>query len=97
MADYTMMYETYGGSPIPPSEVKHAGIPYRITDTIPFKKYYTFSGWTDVYQGSEVKYLPGSIYEKDIDTVFYAVYSMDLPTPPRITSTILSNGKISIN
>ncbi|MCF0140412.1 MAG: InlB B-repeat-containing protein [Mogibacterium sp.] len=93
---YTMMYDTRGGSPIPPSEVKHEGQPYVITSTAPYKKYYVFQGWTDEYSGTDVKYKPGDIYQRDLDTVFYALYTMTEPSAPAITHASLDNNAVSI-
>ena len=72
-------YDANGGSGAPASQTgtlynSQASVSIPISDVVPTREGYTFNGWTDDENSSNVKYVAGGTYEFSNSVVLYAVW-----------------------
>ena len=72
--EFTIQYDSAGGSGAPASQVKQAGKDLTIAAGIPKRTGYEFRGWSTVSGSQSVSYLPGAKYTEDADQTLYAVW-----------------------
>ncbi|MBE6687018.1 MAG: CHAP domain-containing protein [Ruminococcaceae bacterium] len=70
---FTVAYNANGGSDAPEAQRKEKGKPVLISDVIPVRDGYEFTGWADS-PVTEVKYRAGDEYTEDKSITLYAVW-----------------------
>ena len=84
---YPVTFKPNGGSGVPESQYKEFEIDYLISDTIPSKPGYEFTGWNTLTNGTGKDYQPGDIYTENTALTLYAQW-----TAATYTVTFNSNG-----
>ena len=82
--EYSIKYDTDGGSNDPDDQVKEHGTSIQLSTTIPIKFGYAFMGWSDGIS----TYMPGDMFAENRDVTLYAVWELapDLILPTSLTS-----------
>ena len=73
-ATYLVNYNSNGGYDAPMAQTKTEGQPLKLSDAVPSKYGYTFLGWSDQENASNVKYQAGTNYVVDASVTLYAVW-----------------------
>jgi len=71
---FIVSYSARGGSGAPAYQVKTAGTALTLSEEIPYRKNYTFLGWSEDSSAKTADYAPGDSFTKDADTTLYAVW-----------------------
>lgn len=69
---YTVTYDANGGSGAPGSQTKTYGTSLTLSDTIPTRTGYTFTGWNTSSDGSGTSYAAGGAYTENAAATLYA-------------------------
>ena len=72
--NYTITYNTNGGSGSFSSQTKNQGVDLTLSKSIPTKFGYNFDGWATSKTASSATYQPGDRFTTDADTTLYAVW-----------------------
>lgn len=75
VATYKVSYNANGGSGAPDTQIKEYGETINLSNGIPTRDGYNFSGWTTTAGSSNVEYNAGDIYSGDNDLTLYAVWT----------------------
>ena len=73
-AEHSVTYDADGWSEVPGPQTKYYKASVVITDIIPEREGFSFLGWSDSKDGSEVKYRPGDRYEAEEDLELFAIW-----------------------
>lgn len=88
-AEYTVRYSTNGGSNAPLGQIKYYKGNLTLSDAIPIRKDYVFTGWNTKANGSGTAYAPGDVYRVDEAVTLYAQWrKMSVLKLPRSIKTI---------
>lgn len=71
---YTISYNANGGRGAPATQTKTQGISLHLSTVSPTREDYTFLGWSLGGAAMSPAYFPGSVFDRDADTVLYAVW-----------------------
>lgn len=72
---YSVIFDSNGGDGAPESQIKEYDIPLKLSDTVPSRSGYTFTGWnTSQYGGSEA-YTAGDNYSLNKAVTLYAQWT----------------------
>lgn len=74
---YFVAFDANGGQNAPEKQNKRPGEPLTLTESIPERVGYSFSGWTDEAESEEIKYMPGAEYGEEADKTLYAVWKIN--------------------
>jgi len=69
---YAVTYNANGGTGAPDAQVKVDGIDLVLTNTVPTRTGYTFTGWNTKYNGNGDSYAPGATYTANAEVNLYA-------------------------
>ncbi len=86
---YTVSYNANGGSGVPASQTKIAGLNMTLSSTIPTRSGYTFMGWGTSSLSTVASYAAGGVYSADASITLYAVWSKN---PSTYTISYNANG-----
>ncbi len=86
--EYTVSFDSNGGSTAPASQVKLHGYDMSITTALPFRYGYTFLGWAESPTATIPTYLPGTAYYLNQSITLYAVWGTSA------VGDLYSDGKI---
>ena len=73
--EYTISYDLNGGAGNIVNQIKIEGKTLLLTEQVPTKENYTFLGWSTTKDG-KIEYKSGAEFEKNEDTILYAVYGV---------------------
>jgi len=71
---FIVSYDAHGGSAAPAYQIKTAGKALTLSEEVPYKKGYTFLGWSEDSSAKTADYAPGASFTKNADTILYAVW-----------------------
>lgn len=71
-AEYTVQYSANGGSGAPEAQIKYYKGNLTISDEVPIREDYAFTGWNTKANGSGTAYAPGNVYRVDETVTLYA-------------------------
>lgn len=100
---YSVRYYANGGSGAPSTDTKYQGYSFYLSDTIPTRNGYTFTGWNTSSDGSGTPYDAGDYYGEDSSLTLYAQWKATAPIiyPPTVNATettiYWSNFSVNIN
>ena len=69
---YSVSFDANGGEGAPESQVKYHGIDLALTEALPVKALYRFTGWNTQADGKGAAYAAGGSYTGDADVTLYA-------------------------
>ncbi len=90
---YTIKYNANGGYNSPSSQFKDYDSNLTLSDNIPSREGYVFSGWGISPDSVEPKYQPKDIYSENSDITLYAIW---LKEEPHTLGDVDGDGKVSI-
>lgn len=74
LKQYTVNFDSNGGSGAPDAMTKYYGVFITIPDTVPIRDGYDFIGWSTNPSGTGTRYLPGDEFHSNAKTTLYAVW-----------------------
>ena len=86
LASYTITYNANGGSGAPSSQTKYYGVSLTLSTTKPTRSGYTFLGWSTSSSATSATYAAGATYTANSAATLYAVWELDEPVAPTISS-----------
>jgi uncharacterized repeat protein (TIGR02543 family) len=87
--DYTVTYDANGGSGAPAPSTAAAGTSHRVSDTVPTRTNYTFTGWNTLANGGGTSYIEGNSFIVTSNVTLYAQWTEVKTT---YTVTYYANG-----
>lgn len=74
---YTITYVTPQSNDTPESQVKIYGVDAKVTKLIPEREGYTFAGWTDSEDSTDIVYNSGDTIKVEEDIILYALWNIN--------------------
>lgn len=71
---YTVSFNANGGTGAPSSQIKSHNVDLTLTNAVPTRQGYTFSGWSDSATGSKL-WDAGGLYTQNSDATLYALWT----------------------
>ena len=96
-AIYAVTFDANGGTGAPDAQVKVDGIDLVLTNTVPTRTGYAFTGWNTKYNGNGDSYAPGATYTANAEVNLYAqwvpayIVSVKTDTEDAVNWTITPN------
>lgn len=71
---YEVKFDANGGENAPKTQIKHHGVPLKLSSETPQRSEYIFLGWAESPTAETPKYAPGGEYAYDLDVTLWAVW-----------------------
>ena len=92
--EYTVTYNSNGGSGKPESQTKYYDEALKLTTDIPSRKGYSFHGWATSATAAKAKYAVGAVYNSNANLNLYAFWQSE--SEHSMTVTQLSESSCSV-
>ncbi len=94
---YTVHFDANGGVGAPADQNKVSGVELTLSDTVPTRTGYKFSGWATRKDASTSEYGPGDIFKFDNAVTLYAVWEKQAEGPIDVTGIKLNETAIRLS
>lgn len=75
LKSFSVTYNANGGEPTPMAQTKLCTVDLKLTETIPEKAGWNFTGWNTIANGSGTAYASGDVYTEDASVTLYAQWT----------------------